>query len=55
MLNAVEWTAGLTNQKIDDILLQMDTTLTYALEKVKWYSIESSFIFSTLYKAKIDW
>jgi hypothetical protein len=40
MLNAVEWRAGLTNPKIDDILLQMDTTLVYAQEKLKWYSIE---------------
>lgn len=40
MLNAVEWTAGLTNQKIDEILLQMDTTLKYAQQKLKWYSIE---------------
>lgn len=40
MLNAVEWTAGLTNQKIDEILLQMDATLKYAQQKLKWYSIE---------------
>jgi Fic family protein len=40
MLNAVEATAQLTNQKIDDILLQMEATLKYAQTRLKWYNIE---------------
>jgi Fic family protein len=40
MLNAVEGTAILTNQKIDEILSQMDATYKYAKKKLKWYTIE---------------
>ncbi|MBN8694127.1 MAG: Fic family protein [Bacteroidetes bacterium] len=40
MLKAVEGTAVITNQKIDEILLQMDSTYKYANSKLKWYSLE---------------
>jgi Fic family protein len=40
MLNAVESTAQHTNQKIDEILAQMDATHKYTREKLKWYSLE---------------
>jgi Fic family protein len=40
MLNAVEGTSHLTNNKIDEILLQMESTYKYANKKLKWYSIE---------------
>lgn len=40
MLNAIETTAHLTNQKIDDILLQMDATHKYVQPKLKWYSLD---------------
>lgn len=40
MLEAVEKTAQLTNEKIDEILSQMNATYTYANEKLKWYSLE---------------
>lgn len=40
MLDAVEKTAKYTNEKIDDILLQMNATYNYAHEKLKWYSLE---------------
>lgn len=40
MLNAVESTAKLTNQKIDDILEQMSATYLFARADLKWYSLE---------------
>jgi len=40
MLNAVEGTAQITNQKIDEILAQMESTLKYVQPKLKWYSLE---------------
>ena len=40
MLNAVELTAKMTNQKIDEILAQMESTYQYASGKLKWYSYE---------------
>jgi Fic family protein len=40
MLRAVENTAQTTNQKIDEILGQMDATYQYAQEKLKWYTLE---------------
>lgn len=40
MLNAVEDTARHTNQKIDEILAQMDATYKYAQKKLKWYTLE---------------
>jgi len=50
MLDAVEQTSGLTNSLINDILSQMDSTLIYAKEKIKWYSKEvNEAIFSQPY------
>ena len=40
MLNAVAETAQITNQKIDEILAQMESTYQYANAKLKWYSYE---------------
>jgi len=40
ILNGVENTAQNTNQKIDDIILQMEATYTYSHKKLKWYSLE---------------
>lgn len=40
MLRAVEGTAQITNQKIDEILNQMGSTYKYANSKLKWYSLE---------------
>lgn len=40
MLNAVESTAKFTNQKIDEILIQMDATHQYTNKKLKWYSVK---------------
>ncbi len=40
MLRAVEGTAQVTNQKIDEILAQMDSTYKYVKPKLKWYSLE---------------
>ncbi|MCC6182263.1 MAG: Fic family protein [Bacteroidia bacterium] len=40
MLLAVEGTAKITNQKIDEIMIQMDSTYKYANSKLKWYSLE---------------
>jgi len=40
MLNAVEYTSKLTNQKIDEILIQMNATFNYAQKKLKWYTLE---------------
>jgi Fic family protein len=40
MLSAVEGTAQITNQKIDEILAQMESTHKYAQAQLKWYSLE---------------
>ncbi len=40
MLDAVEYTAQYTNEKIDEILTQMTATHNYASRKLKWYSLE---------------
>jgi Fic family protein len=40
MLRAVRETAISTNQKIDDILLQMEATHRHARSGIKWYSLE---------------
>jgi Fic family protein len=40
MLDAVDTTAQYTNDKIDEILLQMDATYHYANQKLKWYTLE---------------
>ena len=40
MLKAVEGTSQITNQKIDEILTQMDSTYKYANSKLKWYTME---------------
>jgi Fic family protein len=40
MLSAVESTAQLTNQKIDEILIQMDATYKFTNAKIKWYTLE---------------
>lgn len=40
ILDAVEKTARVTNEKIDEILSQMTATYSYAHEKLKWYSLE---------------
>lgn len=40
MLDAVENTAQYTNQKIDEILDQMQATHRHAQKKLKWYSLE---------------
>jgi len=40
MLEGVETTAKYTNEKIDDILSQMNATYDYANNKLKWYSLE---------------
>ncbi|OFX27718.1 MAG: Fic/DOC family protein [Bacteroidetes bacterium GWA2_31_9] len=40
MLTAVESTSKYSNQKIDEILLQMDATYSYIHPKLKWYSLE---------------
>ncbi len=40
MLEATEKTSWLTNSRINEILLQMDSTLEYAKGKIKWYNKE---------------
>jgi Fic family protein len=40
ILNAVEDTAQITNQKIDEILSQMEATYRYTHAKLKWYTYE---------------
>ncbi len=40
ILDAVDKTALQTNQKIDEIVLQMAATYQYAQPKLKWYSLE---------------
>jgi Fic family protein len=40
MLRAIEETAKNTNQKIDDILAQMDATYKHVHKKLKWYTLE---------------
>jgi len=55
MLDAVESTSILTNNLINDILEQMDSTLNYGKSKIRWYSKEvNEAIFSQPYiKPKI--
>lgn len=40
MMKAVQYTALYTNRLIDEIVLQMDATLEYGKEKLKWYNKE---------------
>lgn len=50
MLEATEETSILTNNRINDIIEQMDSTLKYAKQKIKWYSKEvNEAIFSQPY------
>ncbi|MCX6325994.1 MAG: Fic family protein [Bacteroidia bacterium] len=50
MLDAVENTSVLTNNLINDILEQMDSTLRYSRSKLKWYTKEvNEVIFSQPY------
>ncbi len=50
MLEAVEKTSLLTNGLINDILEQMDSTLEYAKDRIKWYTKEvNEIIFSQPY------
>lgn len=50
MLDAVEKTSKLTNRLIDDILSQMEATLEYGKEQIKWYNKEiNEVIFSQPY------
>jgi len=50
MLDAIEKTSMMTNEKINDILSQMEETYTYARSKIKWYSKEiNEVIFSQPY------
>jgi Fic family protein len=50
MLEATEKTSLLTNNLINEILEQMDSTLDYAKDKIKWYSKEvNEAIFSQPY------
>jgi hypothetical protein len=55
MLDAVESTSALTNNLINDILNQMDSTLNYGKLKIRWYTKEvNEAIFSQPYiKPKI--
>ncbi len=50
MLDAVENTSALTNNLINDIMEQMDSTLKYGKSKIKWYTKEvNEAIFSQPY------
>ncbi len=50
MLEAVEKTSILTNNMINEILEQMESTLDYARTKIKWYNKEvNEVIFSQQY------
>jgi Fic family protein len=50
MLEAIETTAQYTNEKIDEIILQMNATYAYASSNIKWYSMElNQAIFSQPY------
>ncbi len=50
MLDAVENTSGLTNNLINDILEQMDSTLNYGKSKIRWYTKDvNEVIFSQPY------
>lgn len=50
MLEATEKTSLLTNSRINEILSQMDSTLEYGKEKIKWYNKEiNEAIFSQPY------
>jgi hypothetical protein len=56
MLDAIENTSALTNNLINDILDQMDSTLNYGKSKIRWYTKEvNEAIFSQPYiKPKIS-
>ncbi len=50
MLDAVEQTAGLTNRLINEILDQMEATLSHGKATIKWYNKEvNEAIFSQPY------
>jgi len=50
MLDAVEKTSIITNEKINEIIAQMDATLNYAKGKIRWYNKEiNEAIFSQPY------
>ncbi len=50
MLDAVEKTSMITNERINDILSQMEETYNYAKKKIKWYNKEiNEVIFSQPY------
>lgn len=50
MLDAIEQTSQLTNNIIDEILEQMESTLSYAKSKIKWYNKEvNELLFSQPY------
>jgi len=50
MLEATEKTSILTNNLINEIILQMNSTLEYAKNKIKWYNKEvNEAIFSQPY------
>lgn len=50
MLTAIEQTAANTNQRIDEIVNQMDATLEYGKKELKWYSKEvNEILFSQPY------
>lgn len=55
MLDAIEKTSLITNEKINEILQQMEETYLYAINKIKWYNKEiNEVIFSQPYiKPKI--
>jgi Fic family protein len=55
MLDAIENTSALTNNLINDIIRQMDSTLTYGKSRIRWYTKEvNETIFSQPYcKPKI--
>ena len=55
MLDAIEKTSLITNNKINDILAQMEETINYAKSRIKWYNKEvNEVIFSQPYvKPKI--
>ena len=55
MLKAVEVTSDMTNGMIQDIISQMESTLQYGKEKIKWYTKEiNEAIFTQPYiKAKV--
>jgi Fic family protein len=50
MLDAIEKTSIITNERVNDIIEQMELTFDYAKEKIKWYNKEiNEVIFSQPY------